>query len=129
MIPLEIEQELHAYLGQICNNHQCPSILINGVDNHVHILCGLSRTFTIAELVEELKTGTSKWIKRKSPNISRFSWQNGYGVFSVDWRNAEYIKSYIAEQKEHHHKTTFEEEYRKLLRDFEIQFDEKYVWD
>jgi putative transposase len=129
LIPLEIEPELYAYLGQICNNHHCPSIRINGVGNHVHILCGFSRTLTIAGLVEELKTGTSKWLKTKSPDLSRFSWQNGYGVFSVDWRNSDNVKSYIAGQKEHHHLVTFEEEYRKLLRDFGIPFDERYVWD
>jgi putative transposase len=129
MITLDIEPELYAYLGQICNNHRCPSILINGISNHIHILCGLSRTYTIAELVEELKTGTSKWVKTKLPNLSKFSWQNGYGVFSVDWKSAEYVKSYISGQKEHHHKVTFEEEYRKMLRDFGMQYDDRYVWD
>ncbi|MBN2037210.1 MAG: IS200/IS605 family transposase [Chitinispirillaceae bacterium] len=129
LIPTEVDAELYAYLGQICNNHKCPSILINGVANHIHILCGLSRIITIADIVEELKTGTSKWLKTKSPNLAKFSWQNGYGVFSVDWRNASYVKSYIAGQKEHHAKVTFQDEYRRLLHEFNISFDERYVWD
>jgi putative transposase len=129
MIASEIDTELYAYLGQICNNRKCPSILINGIANHVHILCGLSRTLTIADLVEEIKTGSSKWLKTRLPHLLQFSWQNGYGVFSVDWRNAEAVKSYIAGQKEHHARVTFEEEYRKLLRDLGVAFDERYVWD
>jgi putative transposase len=127
LITLEIDSELHAYLGQICNNHNCPSILINGVANHVHILCGLSRTLTMADLIEESKTGSSKWLKTRSPDLLMFSWQNGYGVFSVDWRNADAVKSYIAGQKEHRARVTFEEEYRKLLHDLGVAFDERYV--
>ena len=129
MITPEIETHLYPYLAQICNNQKCPSILINGIANHVHILCGMSRTLTIAELVEELKTDSSKWLKTKSPELTRFSWQNGYGVFSVDWQNADHVKAYIATQKAHHAKVTFEDEYRKLLRDFGIPFDEQYFWD
>ena len=125
----EIEMELFPYLGQICNNQKCPVILINGTSNHVHILCAMSRTVAIADLVEELKTGSSKWIKTKSKDLLRFSWQNGYGVFSVDWRNTNEIKAYIAGQKEHHARVTFEDEYRVFLRDYRIPFDERYVWD
>jgi REP element-mobilizing transposase RayT len=124
-----IEPELYSYLGGICNNQKCPVILINGVSDHIHILCGMSRTLTIADLLEEIKTHSSKWIKTKSPDLSKFSWQNGYGVFSVDWRNTDKVKAYISAQKEHHAKVTFQDEYRQILREYGVQFDERYVWD
>lgn len=129
LITNAVESELYAYLGGICNNQKCPVILINGVSDHIHILCGMSRTLTIADLLEELKTNSSKWIKTKSPDLSKFSWQNGYGVFSVDWRNTDKVKKYISTQKEHHAKVTFQNEYRRVLRDYGVQSDEKHVWD
>ena len=89
----------------------------------------LSRVITIADLIEEIKTNSSKWLKTTSRDLLRFSWQNGYGAFSVDWRNYEVIKKYIAGQKAHHAKIKFEDEYRKFLQENNIEFDEKYVWD
>jgi putative transposase len=129
MINPEIEKQLFGYMGQTCNNHKCPVILINGTSNHVHILCGMSRTITIADLIEDIKTGSSRWIKTVTTGLSKFSWQNGYGVFSVDWKATQSVRTYIASQKEHHKSLSFEDEYRKLLRDSDIPYDEKYVWD
>lgn len=125
----EIEPQLFPYLGQICNNQRCPVILINGTANHLHILCGMGRTLTIADLVEELKTDSSKWLKTKSPSLHGFSWQNGYGVFSVDYRNTDGIKAYIASQKKHYTRVSFEDEYLATLNEFGVQYDERYVWD
>jgi hypothetical protein len=106
-----------------------PSILVGGDVDHIHALFSLSRKWTIADLVEEVKTSTSKWIKRKGGEFQQFYWQSGYGVFSVSQSNVEKVRAYIANQKEHHRKQTFQDEYRALLRKYQIEFDERYVWD
>jgi len=93
----------------------------------VHILAALSRKISIADLVKDLKTGSTKMVKSKVP--SNFSWQTGYGVFSVSESAKEPVISYIANQEEHHRSMTFQEEYRRLLERHGIRFDERYLWD
>lgn len=95
LITAEIESELQAYLVSICRSHDSASLKIGGIEDHVHILCKLSRTITIADLVQKIKTGSSKWIKTKGSLYSRFSWQSGYGAFSIGnsnlWASIKYI--------------------------------------
>jgi REP element-mobilizing transposase RayT len=125
----EIEGELHPYMASIFRGLKSPALAINGMPDHIHALFALSRVVSIADLVEEVKTNTSKWIKTKGPGFRNFHWQNGYGAFSVGQGELENVKRYIHSQKEHHRRVTFQDEYRKFLNDYGIKYDERYVWD
>src|SRR5437764_13215785 len=114
----EIEPELHPYLATILREHKSPSLAINGTANHVHILFALSRTITVANLVEEVKSSSSAWIKTKGQEFRAFHWQTGYGAFSIGQSGITTVKSYIANQKQHHCRKSFEDEYRRLLRTY-----------
>ena len=124
-----LREELHRYLGGILINHDCQPLLIGGVEDHVHILSTLARTCQAAELVKEVKRGSSLWLKTRSPQLSDFAWQNGYGMFSIGFSQVEGAKGYIAGQEAHHRKMSFQDELRALLRRYQIEFDERYVWD
>ncbi len=95
----------------------------------MHLLFGLSRTRTVAEVVETLKTSSSKWIKTKEAGYADFHWQSGYGAFSVSQSDADVVVTYVRNQVEHHRRMTFQEEYRRLLEKYQVTFDERYVWD
>jgi putative transposase len=124
-----IDNELAKYLAGICRGVGCPSHAIGGADDHIHIACSLGRTITISKLVEELKTGSSKWMKTKGPAYAQFAWQNGYGAFSVGQSQLGDLRGYILGQREHHRSRTFQDEFRELLTKYEVAFDEAYVWD
>jgi REP element-mobilizing transposase RayT len=124
-----LRDELHAYLGGTCNNLGCPVLRVGGVADHVHVACRLGRTISVSDLVKELKRESSKWIKTNSPDLRDFFWQNGYGAFSISPSHVELLRTYIANQEEHHRVVTFQEEFRGLLRKYGIEWDEKYVWD
>jgi REP element-mobilizing transposase RayT len=124
-----IRDELHRYTAGILKGWESPAVLINSVEDHVHVLFHLSRKHGVAKIVEELKTSSSKWIKTKSPAFASFHWQNGYGAFSVSQSNVPAVREYIENQAEHHRQKTFEQEYREFLQRHEIEFDERYVWD
>jgi putative transposase len=124
-----LREELHRYLGGILTNLDCQPLIIGGVEDHVHLLFAHSRTATVAEVVKELKRGSTVWLKTKSPELSEFAWQNGYGVFSIGQSQIEDVRAYIAGQEEHHRKISFQEEFRRLLQRYEIAFDERYAWD
>lgn len=125
----QIETELHPYMGTIFRELKSPSLAINGTTDHVHILFSMARVVTIADIVEEVKTSTSKWIKTKRREFRNFHWQRGYGAFSIGQSNVASLKRYIRDQKEHHRRVTFQDEYRKFLKAYGIGYDEKYVWD
>ncbi|HMJ08376.1 MAG TPA: IS200/IS605 family transposase [Pyrinomonadaceae bacterium] len=125
----DIETELYAYLATIFRACDSPVLKIGGVADHIHVLFALSRTKTIAEVVEEIKKRTSKWIKTKGDEFANFKWQAGYGVFSVSQGQKDVVIRYIAGQKEHHAKFDFEYEYRRLLERHNVEYDERYVWD
>jgi REP element-mobilizing transposase RayT len=124
-----VRDVMTGYLVGTLRNMKCPSLIVGVVEDHVHILCNLHRTVTIAKLVEEVKRSSSARIKQEGTSLNNFHWQNGYGVFSVSQSNAEQVKSYIANQDEHHRKRTFQEELRLLLDRHGIEYDERYVWD
>ena len=125
----DIRARLHAYMAGVLQNIGCEPILINGVEDHVHILCNLSRTITIAKLVEEAKTEPSKWMKEQGAACRDFFWQGGYGSFSVSQSNVEQVREYVAAQEEHHRKVSFQDEFRALCRKHGVEIDERYVWD
>lgn len=122
-----IREELYPYLIGTLKNLKCQPLQVGGVEDHVHLLFGLSRTLAVAEVVEKAKTGSSKWLKTKGP--SDFAWQAGYGAFSVGAAEVEGIVAYVRGQEAHHAKTTFQDEYRALLLEAGIEFDERYMWD
>jgi REP element-mobilizing transposase RayT len=124
-----LREELHRYLGGILTNLDCQPVIVGGVEDHVHLLCALSRTCEAAAMVKEVKRGSSLWLKTKLPDLADFAWQNGYGIFSIGFSQIESVRDYIAGQEEHHRKVSFQDEFRQLLRRYEIEFDERYVWD
>jgi putative transposase len=124
-----LREELHHYIGGILNQLECQPLIVGGVEDHVHFLCTLSRTCEAAEMVKEVKRGSSLWLKTKSPDLRDFVWQNGYGIFSIGFSQIEPVRDYIAGQEEHHRKVSFQDELRALLKRYEIGFDERYVWD
>ena len=124
-----VENELYNYLGGICKALECTPIKIGGYYDHVHILCMLSKKITLMKLLEEVKSHSSKWIKTKGESLKNFYWQDGYGAFSVNPKEVDVVINYIATQKKHHDKTTFQDEYRAFLKKYQIEYDEQYVWD
>jgi putative transposase len=124
-----LRQELHHYLGGILAHLDCQPMIVGGVEDHVHLLCALSRTCEPAAMIKEAIRGSSLWLKTRSPELQHFAWQNGYGIFSVGFSQIAPVRKYIAGQEEHHRKTSFQDEFRQLLRRYEIAFDERYVWD
>ena len=123
------EEELHAYIGGVCKKLECQPIKVGGYTDHVHILCMLSKKIALMNLLEEVKSHSSKWIKTKNESLKNFYWQNGYGAFSVNPSQVEKVISYIENQHEHHRKKTFQEEYRAFLKKYNVEYDERYVWE
>ena len=119
---------LYAYMGAVIKDKGSIPIIINGVGNHVHILCVMSKNIALAKLVEEIKGNSSRWIKTLHPYYKDFAWQGGYGGFSVSASIHDRTKKYIENQEEHHKKKTFKEEYRILLKKYGIDYDEQYLW-
>ncbi|MGI9582678.1 IS200/IS605 family transposase [Chryseobacterium sp. RRHN12] len=129
IIDEEIQEELFSYLAGIFKNMECNPVKIGGYKDHVHILCLLSKKVTLIKLLESLKSHSSKWIKTKDKKYSHFYWQNGYGSFSVNPKEIDTVTEYISNQKEHHTIKNFKEEFLIFLRNYEMEFDERYVWD
>ena len=124
-----IEDELFKYIASICKDFESTALAIGGTDNHIHILCLLSRKIALMKLVQEVKAHSSKWIKTKGSKYEHFFWQDGYGAFSVCKNNLEPIKKYIRNQREHHKEIDFKNEFVKILIDNKVEYDEKYLWD
>jgi REP element-mobilizing transposase RayT len=123
----DLRQRAHAYLAAVSKGLQCSALVVGGVADHVHILCQLAKTQSISGVMEHLKASSSKWLKTQG--IRSFSWQRGYGAFSVSQSHVASVISYIEKQEEHHRTITFEEEFRLFLKRYRVAFDERYVWD
>ena len=119
----------HAYLAGICKKMGSPSLRVGGTEDHVHIACRFSRKYSTAELLQRLKEKSSKWIKQEESVLADFYWQGGYGAFSVSPSHLPALLEYIAHQEEHHRKETFQEEFRRILEKYGVEYDERYVWD
>jgi putative transposase len=124
----EWRDDLHGYLGGIVRECGSDLLAVNSIEDHVHLLFNLPRTMAMAGLVKEVKVGSSAWIHSKF-SIGKFHWQAGYGVFSVSESHKEAVRKYIADQRKHHRKVSFQEEYRRILERNGTPFDERYVWD
>ena len=128
MLDSSLWPALHGYLATVARNLGCECYRVGGVADHVHLAIRISRTITTAQLVEELKTSSSKWLKTQSPASRGFAWQGGYGAFSIGPSNLEALTRYIDEQEKHHRTRTFQQEYRKFLERYGVDYDERYVW-
>ncbi len=124
-----VENELHAYMGGICKKLECQPLIVGGFTDHIHILCTLSKKIALMKLVEEVKSHSSKWIKPKGLDYSNFYWQDGYAAFSVNPKGVDRVTAYIKNQKKHHQKNTFQDELRATLHKYQVEYDERYVWD
>jgi putative transposase len=124
-----LRERTHAYLVGACDNLESPSVIVGGVEDHVHILCRLGKTWSVSDLVRELKRESSKWLKEQSSDLAAFYWQNGYGAFSVGPRELDTVTAYIANQESHHAAESFQDEFRRVLAEYRIDYDERYVWD
>jgi len=125
----DIRTQMHAYLSSVCKAYDSVSLITGGTEDHVHILCSVSKNFPISKIIGEIKRNSSKWIKKKGAEYSEFQWQNGYGAFSVSSSNLESVRRYIIDQKHHHKKYTFKEELIRLLKKHGVEFNEKYLWE
>ena len=124
-----IRSRMHAYLATICRDLGGEEVCVDGVSDHVHIVTTLPRTLSQAELIEEIKKASSKWIKGVEARYRGFFWQRGYAAFSVSPSQLEAVLQYVRVQEEHHRTRTFQEEYRELLHKHGVEFDERYMWD
>jgi len=129
LITSEVQDRLFQYMGGICTGLECTPVQIGGYQNHVHILCLLSRKIAQMKLVEEVKKESSKWIKTIDKQFYNFYWQDGYGIFSVNPAEKEVVVEYIKKQEEHHKTKTFKDEFRAFLKKYNVDYDERYVWD
>lgn len=124
-----LRSELYPYMATVLRDVvESPAVLINGVEDHVHSLITLSRNFAIKDVLQQMKTETSKWIKKHSTNLRNFAWQSGYGVFSVSESVVPKVKAYIANQEAHHAKMSYQDEFRQICKRHGVEIDERYVW-
>jgi len=128
LVRAEDENDLYAYIGGIIKANDALPIKINGTENHLHILTTMSKNLSLAKFVEEIKRNSSRWIKNKSEHYQFFAWQGGYAGYSVSQSKVATVEKYIENQKEHHKIETFQDEYVKFLREYKVDFDEKYLW-
>jgi len=121
--------QLHAYLAGACEGQRSPAINIGGTEDHVHILCRLSKSLDVVALVREIKRDSSKWLKHEFPALSEFAWQEGYGAFSLSPSHVEKVKAYIDNQMERHRRESFQDEFRRICAKYGVAIDERYAWD
>lgn len=127
-IPPEIQDRLWAYMGGIARENKMIALAIGGVEDHAHVLLSLPSTVSIAKAIQLVKGGSSKWISDTFSQLREFSWQEGYGAFSVSQSNVNRTVNYIKNQKQHHHQKGFEQEYLAFLKKYNIEYDERYIW-
>jgi putative transposase len=126
---LTIRNDMQAYLATVLRSHDCETLIVGGTGDHVHALFDLSRNYSIATIVKEIKRTSSAWVKDVAPSCKRFHWQNGYGAFSVSQSHLDRVYRYIERQEEHHRRVTFQDEFRSFLKKYGIEYEERYVWD
>ena len=129
LIHREWKDELHKYIAGIIKEKGQKPIIVNGMPDHIHVFVGLKPVMPISDLVRDIKNNSSKFINEKQFIRGKFSWQEGYGAFSYSHSHIERVYNYILNQEQHHAKKTFRQEYEKLLKKFEIEHDEKYLFD
>ncbi|MBE7515850.1 MAG: IS200/IS605 family transposase [Chloracidobacterium sp.] len=129
LIQQEWETQLYKYITGIVQNKGQKMLAINGIETHIHFLIGMRPTCCLSDLVREVKKASNEFIKEKQLTKFNFNWQEGFGAFSYGHSQLDDVISYIMRQKEHHAKRTFKDEYTNLLKKFEVEFDEKYLFE
>lgn len=129
LITESVESELYSYIASTCNSLESCALQVGGYRDHVHILCQLSKKIALMKLLEQVKVHSSKWMKTKGEVFNNFYWQDGYGAFYVSASAVETVKKYIENQKQHHERRTFQDEFRASLKTHQMEYDERYVWD
>ncbi|MEX1042000.1 MAG: IS200/IS605 family transposase [Pirellulaceae bacterium] len=124
-----VRDPLHKYMGTILKDLGCAPVLINSVEDHIHLLFDLGRMTTVSGAVKGVKETSSQWIKQFGAEFQQFAWQAGYGAFAVSQSKVESVRRYIANQQEHHRHKSFQEEFRRFLERHKVEYDEQYVWD
>lgn len=129
MIAAPIEADLYSYVGGICRRTESPLHAMNGTADHVHMVVSLGKTVALSDLLLNIKRDSSKWIKAADAAMTEFAWQEGYFAFSIGQSGEPALRAYIANQKEHHVKVSFQNEMRAFLRKYHVAWDERYVWE
>ncbi len=123
------ENDLHKVIGTLINNSGCKTILVNGVDDHIHCFFSLKPTVAISKLMQVVKSSSSRFVNENYVTYGRFEWQDGFGAFSYNHSQKENVFNYVKNQKSHHNTTTFLDEYKLLLDEFEIPYEHCYLFD
>jgi len=124
----ELRSQLLGVIGNLINETGCKTIIVNGVEDHVHCLAGIRPVVSVSELMKNVKAKSSKYINDHGLTPERFEWQEGYGVFSYHQSMVDRVFKYIQNQEEHHRKQNFEEEYVDLLKEFKVDYEEQYLF-
>jgi putative transposase len=124
-----IEHRVWAYIGGIARKHNMTALQVGGIDEHIHLLLSAPPTISASKIAQIIKGDSSYWIRREFPSMKQFAWQDGYGMFSVSRSDAARIIEYIKNQRRHHEKQSFEDEFRELLRLHNIEYDERFLFD
>ncbi|MBL9123763.1 MAG: IS200/IS605 family transposase [Planctomycetaceae bacterium] len=124
----DVQPRLFEYIGGILRNHSSPLVAAGGMQDHVHLLVSLARDSTVADAVRVVKSNSSRWLQ-ETVRLKGFHWQDGYGAFAVSYSNLEQVKSYLANQEQHHRGQSYQDEFREFLRRHNLAWDEEYVWD
>ena len=126
---ITVRNEVFHFLGGVSARLDCPTLIVGGHVDHIHLLGRMARTVCVADWVKELKRASSLWVKERFPALTHFHWQQGYGAFSVSQSSIPSVVRYIQHQDKHHARLSFQDEFRALLRRHGMAWDEKYVWD
>lgn len=129
IISPELQPRLYAYIGGIAKNSKCSLLAAGGMPDHIHLLIARHPTIAEAEAARLVKANSSKWIHETYSDLQHFAWQTGYGAFSFGRSQIPDLERYIANQAEHHKRFSFQDEYRTMLRQHNIEYDERYIWD
>ena len=129
LITEALKFRLHGYIRRVIEDREAKLVVINGMPDHVHALIGIKPTMALATLMRDIKTTSSKWVRLNFPEQRDFSWQDGYGAFSVGLSALPIVKNYILNQEQHHSKKTFENEFIDFLRAHQMTYEERYVFD
>jgi putative transposase len=129
VISLKWKDELHKYIAGIIRNKEQKPIIVNGMSDHIHLFIGLRPSMAISDLVRDIKNNSSNFINEKKWLKGKFSWQEGYGVFSYSHSQMDTIYNYIQDQEAHHNKKSFRDEYTEILKKFNVEYKEEYLFD
>ena len=128
LIKQEDDEELYTYIGGAVKLSKSIPIIINGIENHIHVLCIMSKNISLADFMEDIKRNSSRWIKTKGIYYQHFAWQGGYAGYSVSPSKVEAVKKYISNQKAHHRQQTFKDEYIQFLKEHEVEYNDEFIW-